>query len=353
MPFRDPERRSGLLWSSVARKVGGKSTVVDFFGTKILGSKNYLYCNEIEKVIGQFNALSGNRLLIVFDEVGNWGGAYKLNDRMKPLITQTDTCLERKGLDAIKTRDFSNIIFTTNNSWPVKREAGDRRYSCQECSGAMVGNREYFDGLIKELEDPQTALSFHAYLSSIDISDWYPQTIPITAWGESLKDHSIPPYIKMMQALLENACFHPSAETWVATIDNKATYDTFLSTLNIKEDRHMDVNVLISNRKSKFGMRAQGRSIQQIPTHKGWWFPPQGSICKALHSEKSWSSTIEWVGEWCRYSGYTEDEKCHYMAKRDSTAGPSTIELSPKGLPLCTNCSQCHVREEDEKESEE
>jgi hypothetical protein len=294
-------------------------------------------------------------LLIVFDEAGNWGGAYKLNDRMKSLITQSETCVEKKGFDAIKTQDVSNIILTTNNTWPVKREAGDRRYSCQECSGAMVGNKEYFDGLMKELQDPHTALSFHKYLSSIDISDWNPQTIPVTAWGESLKDHSIPPHVKMMQALLENGCFHPSLETWVASVDMKATYDTFLSKLDIKEDRHMDVNVLISNLKGKFGMQSQARSIQGIPTHKGWWFPPEGLICKALHSEKMWSSTIEWVGRWCRYSGYREDAdgKDHYMAEKDPKAGPSTIKLSPEGLPLCTNCSQSHVRVSDEGDSEQ
>src|SRR3569833_2463999 len=67
------------------------------------------------------------------------------------------------------------------------------------------------------MQDPQTALSFHKYLSSIDISDWNPQTIPVTAWGESLKDHSIPPHVKMMQALLENGCFHPFEETRVAS----------------------------------------------------------------------------------------------------------------------------------------
>lgn len=142
----------------------------------------------------------------------------------------------------------------------------------------------------------------------------------------------------------------------MASVDIKATYDTFLSTLDIKENRHMDVNVLISNLKGKFDMQSQGRSIQGIPTHKGWWFSPKIFICKALHSEKMWSSTIEWVGRWCRYSGYREDAdgEDHYMAEKDPKAGPSTIKLSsPEGLPLYTNCSQSHVRVSDKGEFEQ
>jgi hypothetical protein len=49
----------------------GKSTLWDFYGLKILGSNVYLYCNEIEKVIGRFNSLGVNKLLIVLDEAGS------------------------------------------------------------------------------------------------------------------------------------------------------------------------------------------------------------------------------------------------------------------------------------------
>jgi hypothetical protein len=66
----------------------GKSVLWDFFGRLILGSKYYLYCNEIEKIIGKFNSLAANRLLVVLDECGSWGGAYRMHDRIKSLITQ-------------------------------------------------------------------------------------------------------------------------------------------------------------------------------------------------------------------------------------------------------------------------
>jgi hypothetical protein len=97
-----------------------------------------------------------------------------MNDRIKSLITPKTTYMERKGQDPISVDDKSNIVFTTNNFWPVKREADDRRYSCQQVLDAKMGNKQYFDELVEELEKPKTAYHLHQYLSSIDKSNWNP-----------------------------------------------------------------------------------------------------------------------------------------------------------------------------------
>jgi hypothetical protein len=262
-----------------------------------------------------------------------------MNDRMKSAITQELTCLtclKLKGQDAIIVQDKCNFVFTTNNAWPVKREADDRRYSCQECSGVKVGDKKYFDELLEELGDPQTAFHFHQYLSSIDISDWDPKKMPITTWGEELKDHSIPSHVQMVQALLENGCFHPDLETWVASVDIKRTYDTFCAQMDIKEDRHIDVNVLMRSLKGVFHMRAQARTIQGKRTHKGWWFPPQSAVCKALHDGKLLSSTVKSVDTWQRIE-YDEDKEGPWIA-----AAKSGDDLKdPQKLDVDAPCSCC------------
>jgi hypothetical protein len=203
-----PWRKIGVPLVFCSGQGCGKSVLWDFFGRMILGAIYYLYCNEIKKIIGKFNSLAANRLLIVLDECGSWGGAYRMNDRIKSLITQETTCTERKRQDPISVDDKSNIVFTTNNVWPVKRAADDRRYSCQQVSDAKMGNKQYFDELVEQLEKPETAYHLHRYLSSIEISNWNSQKMPVTTWGEGLKEHSIPPHVNMMQAVTldENCC---------------------------------------------------------------------------------------------------------------------------------------------------
>ncbi|GAQ93344.1 hypothetical protein KFL_014570010 [Klebsormidium nitens] len=342
-----PWKKIGVALVFRGGQGSGKSSLWKFYGLTILGGKYYLYCNEIEKVIGKFNSLGANRLLIVFDEAGNWGGAFRMNDRIKSLITQEETCMERKGQDPISVDDKSNIVFTTNNFWPVKREADDRRYSCQQVSDAKMGNKQHFDELMDELEKPETAYHFHRYLSSIDITNWDPQKMPITAWGEGLKEHSIPPHVNMMQALLENGCFHPSLETWVASTDIKRTYDMFLLQLDIKEDRHTDINILIRSLNAIFNMRHAARSIQGVRTHKGWWFPTQGAICEALHKGKLLSSTMEWVDTWQRLD-YIEDKEGPWMT--DPNALEKLIDASKESRQSvaeqkCSFCMNHHVWE--------
>ncbi|GAQ91963.1 hypothetical protein KFL_008920020 [Klebsormidium nitens] len=282
---------------------------------------------------------------LVFRSGQGWGGAYRMNDRIKSLITQETTCMERKGQDPISVDDKSNIVFTTNNFWPVKREADDRRYSCQQVSDAKMGDKQYFDELVEELEKPETAYHLHRYLSSIDIFNWNPQKIPVTTWGEGLKEHSIPPHVNMMQALLENGCFHPSLVTWVASTDIKRTYDTFLHQMDIKEDRHTDVNVLMRSLNAVFSMRPQARSIQGVRTHKGWWFATQGAICGALHKGKLLSSTVKWVDTWQRLD-YTEEEEGPWLT---DPKAPENLIDAPKELrqsaakQKCSFCSNRHV----------
>jgi hypothetical protein len=342
-----PWKKIGVALVFRGGQGSGKSVVFTFFEKEILGAKNYLYSNEIAKVIGKFNSLGANKLLIVLDEAGNWGGAYRMNDRMKSQITQEETCLERKGRDAISVQDKSNIVFTTNNFWPVKREADDRRYSCRQCSYAKMGDMPYSDALVEELEKSETTYHFHRYLSSIDIANWDPQKMSITAWGEGLKEHSIPPHVNMMQALLENGCFHPSLKTWVASSDIKRTYDTFLLQMDIKEDRHVDVNILMRFLGSIFNMRPQARSIKGVQTHKGWWFTPHGAICEALHKGKLLSSTVEWMDTWQRLD-YTKNKEGPWMT--DPKALQELVDASNElrqslAKQKCSFCSNTHLWE--------
>jgi hypothetical protein len=167
----------------------------------------------------------------------------------------------------------------------------------------------------------------------------------ITTWGEGLKEHSIPLHVNMMQALLENGCFHPSLETWVASTDIKRTYDTFLHQMDIKEDCHTDINVLVRSLNSVFKMRPQARSIKKVRTHKGWWFPPQGAICKALHKGKLLSATVEWVDTWQRLD-YVKDKEGPWLT--EPTALQELVDAS-KGSrqsiaeQKCSFCSNRHV----------
>jgi hypothetical protein len=184
-------------------------------GKYVIGSRYYLYCNDMKKVIGKFNGIAANLLLVCFDEVSSWSGAYKSNNRLKSLITQDTTILEKKEIDLLQVPDLANYWFNTNEDWPIKKEATDRRYACFEASDARIGDQVYLDRLCESLTST-TAEHFHRYLMSREgIDTRNPKQIPKSKWSSALREHSIPFWAKMVCGLLDNGIFLADSKTKV------------------------------------------------------------------------------------------------------------------------------------------
>jgi hypothetical protein len=101
-----PHKKTGVAPVIRSKQGSGKSALFDFFGSKILGGDLYLYCQDLENVIGSFNAVAANKLLTVFDEVNSWGGAYKLNNRLKSMITQSQGVLTERAWTRFRWTTF-------------------------------------------------------------------------------------------------------------------------------------------------------------------------------------------------------------------------------------------------------
>ena len=52
---------------------------------------------DIDRLLGRFNSIIQNKLLTICDEISNYGGAYKSNDKLKNLITQSEQLIEKKA----------------------------------------------------------------------------------------------------------------------------------------------------------------------------------------------------------------------------------------------------------------
>jgi hypothetical protein len=268
-----------------------------------------------------------------------------LNNRLKSMITQSQGVLNRKGVDAIQVDDFQNIAFTTNEYWPIKKETDDRRYFAMESLDKMIRNKAYFTALFKELNDlAVTPYFFHQYLSSIDISEWDPQNIPQTAWGERLKGHSVSTSVKMIQGLLESGCFHPYQKTWVASADIMLTFESFLESHRIKDDRKLD---RIRSLRDVFGLRGGSRLVDGIPATRGWWFPSEPEICQALTKENMWSE-VDWYGKWARSFAHIEDVAGPWMSFMSTNLKIKSAEIERDAkiqgsTRVCTNCHKSHM----------
>jgi len=128
----------------------GKSSMIDYFGTEILGEDYYYVVNDNRELYGNFNGQFQGKLLVVVDEASskeNHGN----HDILKAKITAKKQNVNSKNVNQYTVADYSNYIFFSNNTNPIPIRQGNRRFSAFDTNPCMRGNERYFKDLFKYL----------------------------------------------------------------------------------------------------------------------------------------------------------------------------------------------------------
>ncbi len=153
----------------------------------IIGS-HYIHPQNADHVVGKFNSLMECAILVFADEF--FSGNKGVTDKLKGMITEKTTTIERKGIDAIEVPSFSRIIFASNHENSIRAESDERRYLFLTVSNEAQGDKEYFKNLFdaigsftsadeEEVKKRNTfAGKLLSYLLSVDIEGWHPRYIP-------------------------------------------------------------------------------------------------------------------------------------------------------------------------------
>jgi len=157
-----------------------------------------LTVDNIETLFTNFSKERENKLFTICDEIQNFGSAYKSNDHLKTIIMSETLRVEPKGVDLYFVDDCNNYIFTTNNNWPVKIEASDRRFLVLDCNNKYANNKEYFDKILAVTNSNEVSEHFFQFLAQKDLSEWNPRCIPETDLKKELQQNSIPDPIQFM-----------------------------------------------------------------------------------------------------------------------------------------------------------
>jgi hypothetical protein len=159
----------------------GKSTFTQIISELFCGF-SISNLSDINQLTGRFcNSLEGKLLIVLNeaknisdrDQVANW-------DKMKTIITDPVIRIEEKFMPTRDIENIANLIFVSNNANPVKIENGDRRYVVTRCNGSVVGNREYWNTIRAEMNDPEFYSNLYTYFKHRDISTFDLSVIPNT-----------------------------------------------------------------------------------------------------------------------------------------------------------------------------
>ena len=99
------------------------------------------------------------------------------------MVTESTISYEAKGKDAVTIPSRLNLVFTSNDTFPVKIESDDRHYSVLATENSTANDREVFGRLAPLMRDRSnnTAELFYRWLMSRDLTAFEPRDFPRTS----------------------------------------------------------------------------------------------------------------------------------------------------------------------------
>ena len=164
---QNPAERPG---TSVAFQGGegiGKGAVGDYVGS--MYGPHYRYLDDGNALVGRFNKLLQNALLVFGDEV-LFGGDRRAADKLKSMVTSTTINIEPKFVDAFPVRNNIRLMIASNAELMLTAGHDDRRWLILRVSGAHANDRAYFDAIYDEIDHGGPACLLH-YLAHYTIPD--------------------------------------------------------------------------------------------------------------------------------------------------------------------------------------
>lgn len=157
----------------------GKTTFTDTLSEMFAGYSEP-NINDIKDITGEFNERIENKVLIVANELKNFGEERLSNfDDLKSKLTDKTYLVGGKYKPKHFAENVNNYIFVSNNVAPIKIESKDRRYVVCDCSNIHRCDTKYFK-IIHDMRCNDFYENLMYRLSNRDISEWNSREIPMT-----------------------------------------------------------------------------------------------------------------------------------------------------------------------------
>jgi len=155
----------------------GKSTFTDFFRFKVIGPHLSLMTGS-EPVKSRFNSALAGKLLVIFEELENFGtNEWKaISSRLKRWATGSTYDIEKKGMDSYTITNINNYIVNCNVD--SLKDADGRRYCIPDISTHRKGDSKYWTHVYTSCNNKDVGEAFFYYLLDIDTTGFDSQNFP-------------------------------------------------------------------------------------------------------------------------------------------------------------------------------
>ena len=175
--IQHPGTKNGVGMVLKSSKQGtGKGLIIDcLIGKNILGESSYVQVANMDGLVGKFNSILMNKIMVNVDEVSMTKAQA---NEVKGMITGETMNFESKGLNKITLKNHIDFVFTSNNDFCVIIDIHDRRYFILDIDDSNANDQDYYLPFKEYCHSSVTAFHVYHYLKSIDISKFNPRDIP-------------------------------------------------------------------------------------------------------------------------------------------------------------------------------
>ena len=180
----------------------GKGMFAKFMG-KLLGVQSCITIKDFNRYMQKFNMLYSDKLLKIFEELPEKGGAFKQSDKLKGQIDQTEENVEPKGFKAYTVPTYSKFTFFTNNRNTLYIEGSCRRYTLHAISGKYANDHTYFEPIWAEIRNPDFMRCAFEYMAERKYDVRNTMVVYDTKYKQEQKQSNLPKGVKFMKEWIE------------------------------------------------------------------------------------------------------------------------------------------------------
>jgi hypothetical protein len=213
--FQNPSEPAEAASVLRGKKGGGKGL---WFGAiRAIYGPHGLQITQSTHLTGNFNAHLWTCAYLWADEAF-WAGDKQGEAVLKGLITERPLMVEKKGIDTVQTVSCIKLAMSSNADWVVPASHDERRFAVSDIDPRYAKGvapeeerKAYFAPIHRELRDGGAAAMLYDLLQ-MDLGDWHPREVPITAGLMRQKKESLRGHFQWLEPLLQSGMLPGNAE---------------------------------------------------------------------------------------------------------------------------------------------
>jgi len=167
--YQKPEEKPGVMLVLLGKQGTGKGMFFNLL--RAIWARTTLSVNDVDQVVGRFNACLERNYAVCMDEA-LFAGDRRALDRLKSMITEPNINIEQKYQPARSIGSVHRLFAASNHEHFAHVEMDDRRFVFLRVSDLHMQDTTYFAQLAAAVQDPSQIGAFVHHLKHKDLSSF-------------------------------------------------------------------------------------------------------------------------------------------------------------------------------------